>query len=214
VKPSVNACLIVATFLAPATSSAGVTSWPTVKTLHKSFSIREPAKAVVKSVIRDTSGKDLYLFVCRTGNDESVPDVNYAGDLDCRLMEARGGEREENLLLETHASNVAAWYSRGRMFAHELNGDCASYPEYGRLRHFRLRRMLLTMAFEAVRFEPAHGVESPALASYTLTLTVTPDPTAIRDVAESSGYLDPNVKRPGENRSCSTVQKGNEWGDE
>src|SRR5260221_4153629 len=127
------------------TPRAGSPSWPVVQTLHRSFVIQEPSKAVVQTFIHDNSGADLYLFICRTGDDESVPGVNYVGDLDCRLMEAKGGEREENLLLETHAPDVAAWYSRGRMLADELSGACAKYPEYGRLRHFRLRGMLLTL---------------------------------------------------------------------
>ena len=38
------------------------------------------------------------------------------------------GEVEQNLLIE--APGLAAWYSRGRMFARELQGECARYPEY------------------------------------------------------------------------------------
>jgi hypothetical protein len=182
--------------------------------VRETFTISNPATAVVKAVIEEASGKPAYLFVCRTGDDDSVPHINYAGTLDCRLMEAAGGEREENLLLETHAANVAAWYSRGRMSDDELHGACADYPEYGLVRHFRLRGMRLTMRFEDVVFKSEGCSRSPCLASYKLALEVDPDPTAHTDVAESSGYLDPNVQRPGEHRSCSQVQKGTEWDDD
>lgn len=214
VSRRIRTIFLAAVCVSATISHAGNLSWPVVQAVHASFVIKEPSKAVVKTWVRGQSGNNLYLFVCRTGDDESVPDVIYAGDLDCRLMEAEGGEREANLLLETHAPNVAAWCSRGRMFAHELHGDCANYPEYGRLRHFRLRGMLLTLSFEHVRFVPRHGSEAPHLASYTLTLSVEPNARALRDIAEGSGYLDPNVKRPVENRSCSIVQRGNEWRDE
>lgn len=189
-------------------------SWPEVRGFEATFTISDPSKAVLTLIIKTTSGEPAYLFVCRTGSDDSVPEVNYSGTLDCRLMEASGGEREENLLLESHAANLAAWYSRGRMFDYELYGDCAAYPEYGRVRHFRLRGMRLTMQFTDVVFNAEGPSRSPSVAAYKLTLTVEADANATRDIAESSGYLDPNVDRPGEPRSCSKVKRGSEWGDD
>jgi len=190
---------------------AAETSWPTVRPLRETFAVSDPARAVIKTTITDNAGGALYLFVCRAGNDESVPDVNYSGDLDCRLMDAALDERETNLLLETDAPNVAAWYSRGRMFARDLMGECAKYPEYGAVRHFRLRGMLLTMYFKSVHFIPAPSGASSDLASYTLALTVERDKRATRAIAESSGYLDPHVSRPGVSRSCSVIERGTEW---
>ena len=137
---------------------AAPASWPQVVDFKRSFAIVDPPHAVVKADIMDATGHPLYLFVCRNMDDESVPDVIYAGDLDCRLMPA-GPEREENLLIEDES--LAAWYSRARMFANQLQGACASYPEHGRVRHFMLRGMRLTMAFESVSFNKGK------LASYT-----------------------------------------------
>ena len=122
--------------------------WPVVQSLDESFTITVPSKAVVKTFIRDLAGRATYLFICRTGDDESVPNVFYSGDLDCRLIPAERGEVEANLLLE--APRLAAWYSRGRMFARELQGACARYPEYGSVRSFRLRGIRLTMTFDKV----------------------------------------------------------------
>jgi hypothetical protein len=201
----------VFTWAAPLLPRAAA-QWPDVKRLDESFRITDRARPVVKAVVRSANGDPLYLFVCRTGDDETVAGVIYVGDLDCRLMDARRGEIETNLLVETSA-NVAAWYSRGRMFARELYGDCARYPEYGLLRHFRLRGMHLTMTFTRVRFSRVAADQSPMLVSYTLRLRVEPDRTAERDIAESSGYLDPSTQVPGSARSCSIVQKGNEWGE-
>jgi hypothetical protein len=95
------------------------------------------------------------------------------------------------------------------MFPEELHGDCAIYPEYGRLRHFRLRGMSVTLSFEDVRFKESNGDARPQLASYKLRVTVAPDSKAMRDIAESSGYLDPHRKEAG--RSCAVVRKGEEW---
>jgi hypothetical protein len=185
------------------------TQWPVVQRLDQSFTISDPNRAVVKTFILGTHGESLYLFICRTGDDESVSNVNYAGDIDCRLIPAELGEVERNLLVE--APNLSAWYSRGRMFARELQADCATYPEYGRERHFRLRGLRLTMNFDDLRFAPPRADGSPRLASYILRLRVDPDATARGSIAESSGYLDPGRQLSSAPRSCSMIRKGNEW---
>jgi hypothetical protein len=82
------------------------------------------------------------------------------------------------------------------MFASELTGECARYPEYGRVRNFRLRGLHLTMTFEDVVFANLRTDTAPRLASYTLHVRVVRDPTAQRSIAESSGYLDPSRKVP------------------
>lgn len=191
------------------TPGQGVTQWPAIQPYDEVFKIENPSKAVVRTFLRDTAGKPLYLFVCRTGEDESVPDVNYAGDLDCRLIPAEAGEVESNLLIE--APDLAAWYSRGRMFASELQGDCAEYPEYGRERNFHLRGLRLTMRFEDVSFAAPVGDGKSRLASYALRVRAVRDEAAVCDIAASSGYLDPSRSVPGDPRSCSIVRKGNEW---
>jgi len=203
--------MAVAILVAAAGCFAAEPSWPTVRPLRETFVVSDPARALIKTTIAGIDDGARYLFVCRTGNDESAPDVNYSGDLDCRLMDAARGEAASNFLLETDAPNVAAWYSRGRMFARDLIGDCAKYPEYGAVRHFSLRGMRLTMSFKSVRFVASTGGTSPGLASYSLELNVEPDQRATSAIAESSGYLDPHVSRPGVSRSCSVIQRGTEW---
>jgi hypothetical protein len=179
-------------------TSAEAQRWPVILVKDESFVISDPSRAVVKTFVQRTDGNPAYLFVCRTGDDESVPGTNYAGDLDCRLIPANRGEVEQNLLVE--APNLAAWFSRGRMFANELDGDCARYPEYGRVRHFRLRGMRLTMTFEKLVFATAKNDGTPRLTSYTLHLHVAPDAAVRRSIAELSGYLDPSREAPNDPR--------------
>jgi hypothetical protein len=179
--------------------------WPRVAELDTLFVIADATHPHVKTFIRSPSGKPLYLFICRQGDDPEAPgDINYSGDLDCRLMPAELREVEENLLVEDH--KVAAWYSRGRMFAQHLRGACADYPEYGLVRHFRLRGMRITMRFTHALFS-----EQRELRSYQLQVAVVNDPTARRDIAAISGYLDPGRQVPNHPRSCSVVVRGNEW---
>jgi hypothetical protein len=177
--------------------------WPPIAPVDTLFNVEAGTHPHVKTFVRSPNGKPLYLFICRDADDPAVGNVNYAGDLDCHLLPADRGEVEENLLVERH--DVAAWYSRGRMFTSQLRGACAAYPEYGLTRHFRLRGMQITMEFKDTTFSL-----TGELRSYVLRFAVMPDSTAHRDIAENSGYLDPERRAPG--RSCTTVQRGNEWG--
>jgi hypothetical protein len=185
-------------------------SWPPVQATEKVFEIENPDQAAIKLQIRDTKGAPQYLFVCRTGEQTAVPQVVYANDLDCRLIPASQGEIEENLLVEN--PHEKAWFSRGHMTAPDLYGECGKYPEYGQLRHFRLRGLELTLEFFDVKFTATHssldGPPSARLASYKLRLAVRPDPTSKRNISERSGYLDPLREGQTPTRSCGDVRKG------
>ena len=187
--------------------------WPLVAAFHQRFHVSE-SRPAIRTTLYGVDGLPLYLFVCRNAEDPEARQVNviYAGDLDCRLIEAHLGEVETNLLVET--PDVAAWYSRGRMFAEELCGDCAQYPEYGRHRTFRLRGMRLSLQFEDLRFkdEPAPvGRGAPQLLSYSLSITVEPDARALLPIVAPSGYLEPHRVVDGRRRGCSVVLTGTEW---
>ena len=182
-------------------------AWPEIAPLDQTFVVADAHLAVIRTFVRDLRGRAVYLFICRTADDERVPDVNYAGELDCRLIPAELGEVETNLLVESPA--LAPWYSRGRMFARELIGDCGRYPEYGRSRNFRLRGLRLTMTFSDVTLRAPRADGSPRAKSYRLRLQVVPDPAARLRIAEESGYLDPHRAVP--ERSCAVVRKGREW---
>jgi len=187
-------------------------AWPQINPVTQSFLISDPSKPFVKTFIKTVDGKEFYLFICRNGEDKTHgEDFNYSGAIDCRLMEAEGGEKERNLLVES--KDLSPWYSRGRMFFEELYGDCANYPEYGHIRHFKLRQMKITMEFNDVQFKKDKNELLPLVTSYSLRLTVEPDKTAKTEIAELSGYLDPSRQVPGHSRSCQKVLKGNEWKD-
>jgi hypothetical protein len=77
-------------------------------------------------------------------------------------------------------------------------GACGRYPEYGRLRTFRLRGMRVTLEAQEV----TGGAK--AAQSFVLVINVTPDLGATTPRADQPGFLDP--RRPG--RSCATVLPG------
>lgn len=196
---------MIAEFLMAAqvvTIGESVRPWPGVQPFEATFHVADPRNPFIRAAIADSAGRPLYLFVCRGAEQTERPDIVYAGTLDCRLMAAAGGEVEENLLVEDEG--LSAWYSRGRMFPYELAGICAEYPEYGRVRHFSLRGMRLTLSFENATFAGAD-----TLRQFDVRVSVVPDLSATTAIAASCGYLDPNRQVPG--RSCRSVQKGVEW---
>jgi hypothetical protein len=143
--------------------------------------------------------------VCRSDSDPSGPsDVNYSGSLDCRLIPAELGEIETNLLVESH--RLAAWYSRGRMFYHELYGACANYPEHGRVRNFHLRGLTLTMEFLDVEFDPlpkGQPTDDVQVRSYKLRVSAKDNPSAIRDIRRAKRLFGSLSARA---NPCSVVQ--------
>ena len=183
---------------------AASVTWPKVAPFHHSYHLIQADMPVIKTSVDGLDGKPLYLFVCRSGDDESVPDVNYSGSLECRLIPYNEGEVETTLLIETHNERTPAWYSRGRMLANELYGKCAEYPEYGAVRHFSLRRMEITLSYGDIKFNPGKANGQPSLTSYELTVDITPDDSATSDIARASGYMDPSRQ----NYDCSKIVKG------
>jgi hypothetical protein len=74
--------VLTALSLSASTAQNTVRTWPDVQSLEQAFAISDPSKAVVRTFVCDQKNAPIYLFVCRTGDDERVANVNYAGDLD------------------------------------------------------------------------------------------------------------------------------------
>lgn len=195
----------------PVDPEAAAGTWPAVQPLDARFEITDADHAAVAVEIAGDGGSALYRLSCRTG-DQPPPrsdgsSLVYMGDLDCHLMDATAPPASaENLLRETHAGGWPAWMSRGQMYGAQITTACANYPEYGRVRHFRLRGMLLTLRFEAPMFrEPA---AFPMLKSYTLQVRVERDESATSDIAQVSGYRPPVIPMPMDDQACTTILQG------
>ena len=128
---------------------AGDTSWPIIKEFDEEFLAYSEGKPVeyVKP-LKDLNGNTKYLLVCRGGTTEYTDslsdklDINYVSPLTCILNNGEK-ETESSLLAE---DDSPPWHTRGQYHLFEFIGDCADYPEYGLLRHFRLRGFELTLS--------------------------------------------------------------------
>lgn len=179
------------------------TDWPKIANLQKTLSINTNAEDIYRAIpITDRGGKLLYTLFCRGGSDAFLDrlsdssEINYVGPLCFMLVEGNRITEDYNLLCE---DGSAQWYSRGQLHSYgDIISPCGSYPEYGNLRHFRLRAFELTLQFLnfVLRLDGS-------LLTFDVHIDVHSDSTATSSIAEQTGYLPPV------DSSCTNVIKGN-----
>lgn len=175
--------------------------WPAVSPVRRSYRFPVASAAVVRMAVRSPAGAPLYILQCRpiaafpngvisTFECALVPAANAAADV------ANGYS-----LLTSDPMNPTA-RGRGLVSADEIWSTCGDYPEYGRVRRFRLRGMVLTLDFKHVGFvteRKGAASGSPivhAIKSFELDVSVSQDPTALSAVAEPAAYRAPPMVKP------------------
>ncbi|HEY9157475.1 hypothetical protein [Candidatus Binatus sp.] len=183
-------------------------AWPEMAEFTAKVEIETSADRIFfEFPLIDVHGETRYGFICAGGSEKYLAklgapwDVNYVGPFACRLVEGKTDpvKSEDSLLSEDESPY---WYSRGRLDNfRELTGSCARYPEYGALRHFRLRGFELTLSFGGVEVDKAGNP-----TYFTLTVSLRRDATITSPQAEQTGYLTPYKV----GSSCDKVLKGNQ----
>lgn len=193
----------VFTFILAASAGQSAESlWPIMKEFADSFAVdTKAAKIEFIKPLYDLNGVARYVFVCRGGDDwyldelERQTRILYVGPLGCRLSEANK-EVEYSLLAD---DELAPWHTRGQYHSYnEVVGDCGRYPEYGSVRHFRLRGFELTLSAVDQIFDSLNQ-----LVSFRMKVSLRQDDTIKSRQAEQTGYLPPH-------EDCKTIMKGNE----
>ena len=147
----------------------------------------------------DRLGRQRYVLWCEGGSEKyldrlsDTTGINYVAPLMCVLNE--GNKRSEASLLAE--DDVGPWHTRGQFAWEQLTGECGRYPEYGRVRHFRLRGFVLTLEAADPVLVDGH------LSAFDLRISVKNDPTATSSMAARAAYLPPAG-------DCSVVRAGNE----
>ena len=188
----------IVVFALSCTSLAAESTWPKMKEFDDSFVVdtREEGTEFIKPLC-DVNGTVRYVFLCRAGTDGYLDkhshDITFVGPLFCRLSEG-AKEVEFSLLAE---DDSAPWHSRGQYDFRSLLGDCGKYPEYGRVRHFRLRGFELTLSVTDV--VPS---DHDQLVSLRMNVSLRRHDRITSKQAEQPGYLPPD-------NNCKTIKKGN-----
>jgi hypothetical protein len=182
--------------------------WPPVAPFSKTFHIPDAHNASVVADIESTDGKRLYQLTCHDGDyvsrakcyrcsEDSFP---YAGLLQCRLVPI------ESLPFSYWDSDALAPYfagdgqSRAIFTKDELVGKCADYPGWGRIRHFTLRGMQLTLSVAELEVN-SEGDAS----SYRFSVDVEPDVGAISAITGPSQFAEPEYDEAPQKSACDKV---------
>jgi hypothetical protein len=175
--------------------------WPAVRPLQRTFHMNlRSGPTDIDFPILDSRGAQIYRFTCRGGDQDRLDalgeflNINLTGPFSCLLNEGHA-ESEASLLSEDESAH---WFSRGQFHSSELVGACASYPEFGRVRSFKLRGFKLTLSISGL-VQGRDG--SPSRFKFHVALA--PDPSANGAQAQQTGYLRPRG-------SCRPIKRGNE----
>ena len=166
-------------------------AWPTIAPSKGTVQFARGGKAAIDVSILGANGVPLYILRCLTVESEPADSrANYTGDFECRMLESDAAA--DGLSMLHDSESVTEWDSRGRFNRQELEGACAVYPEYGRVRHFRLRGLELALELSEVAFRTT-GDARPmsALRSFRFSWSVIPAADALSERAEL-----PKVRNP------------------
>jgi len=170
--------------------------WPRVREFEVTVGFDNSGQRFDLNIpIFNMQGIPIYWFICNGGDyyDSSPGDVIYVTPLSCRLN-LENIETDESLLAE---DDSPVWHTRGQFHSSQFVGACAKYPEYGRLRHFRLRGFGLTL--EVLDF----WMKNDKIDYLLLKISLQNDETALTEQAEQTVFLNP--QRQG--GSCEFIEK-------
>lgn len=109
---------------------------------------------------------------------------NYVGDLSFCLYE--GDTPQGNSVLGY--DGLPIWFTRAQVRYGDLLGASGAYPEFGRLRHFRLRGCELTVRFSDIQADAKGKVRS-----LRMSVSGKADPSITCSMEEPTGYLLPKT---------------------
>jgi hypothetical protein len=176
--------LIISIIAVLASNSVSSTStWPSVQPVIRSYAfvaMDSLSDYPVELLIRTTQGVPAYRLECHSGDYEGEYVIYFSGTFHCGLFAVRGDKVTSwNLLADiTKDEQSSDWFNRGRMIDGQLLGACGAYPEYGRIRHFRMRGMSVTLEFTDLKWHDREGPQGPTLQQFTVIVAIAPDPTA------------------------------------
>lgn len=192
---------------------ANSVAWPPIRPMHESVYFENARQAAATFTIVGKDNKPLYRIECHTSEFEGDPDFDYSGDFECRLTSLYSAETYSTLFTE-NPKQSRDWESRARFLSEELIGKCADYPEFGRVRHFRLRGMKITLILSDILFWSSAEMgdrkpRRPELKSFRFAVQVEADAEARTGITEPVPYSEPPYAHP-ENqqdfsRNCEVI---------
>jgi hypothetical protein len=156
--------------------------WPPVLPVHRVLTFIHPGQngrdtpALV--LVPRQEGGTVYKLECHNGNYDDQREMTFSGDFQCALYALQGGRVSSGNLL------ADSTHDRGRMLSAQLSDRCGAYPEFGLVRHFRVRGMRVTLEFGDLKWSASN--ETEGLDQFTVDLTVEPDLSALAETSETA----------------------------
>ena len=167
-------------------ASAGSYEWPRVAPFRAKFNVRDVRRMKVDLDLHSVNGSPLYGLRCRSGESRDA-EFDFSGDFQCWLRSLNPDDVYIDLFTYEPLGNLGI-ESRARFFSEELLGRCANYPEYGRIRTFRVRGMVVRLALSHVRFvlgrRYGRGKPITLVHSFDLEVGVVPDGSILSAIDE------------------------------
>jgi hypothetical protein len=186
-------------------------SWPQVAPLRVAVYFADASHAdATFTIFHRTTREPAYRVDCHHGGYDLDSTFDYSGDFECRLLPLYASTKYSTLFTEDPAQS-RDWESRARFLADQLVGGCATYPEWGRIRHFRVRGMRITLELDriAIGYDsiPNSRTTRPVLKAFGFSINVVPDSTVTSEITEPAGVQEPPYVHPEEEgnylRRCS-----------
>lgn len=197
-----------------------VAHWPAVSPVHRMYEFNDASHAAIpKLTIKSINGKPLYDISCYTEWD-FPGNYDYSGIFMCRMLPLYKSPLDDNSLAQSNLfygpNPIAQWDTRSRFLINQLIGECGTYPEYGRVRHFRFRGMKITLKISNLNFEEEKGAASNKffllkLHDFEFTIDVKSEPNVTNNFAATTEYKAPKLIQ--DNRSsgfiydCSKIRR-------
>jgi hypothetical protein len=154
-------------------------AWPQVQTTESSirvFYIGNPLKNGLDMTIRTADGRPAYWLMCHTF-DYQNRDLVYSGMMQCFMFPIPWMAGSRSLLDDDLAPSSAE--SRARFLPRHLAPRCAVTPEWGAVRHFWFRNLVVTLSISDIKRNPdPERPDRPFIEAYTFTAKVEPYPNA------------------------------------
>ncbi len=184
--------LLIGLYILAFASACKAETWPRLRDFHMSVGITWNVDRIdIDIPLFDESGNIAYRLICRGGKEsyldklsEGPNGINYVGPLMCILNE--GNEETELSLLADANDRGGPWHTRGQYFMNQLVGACGDYPQYGRVRTFKLRGFELTLDLSESSGDDARLAYSVMKIVVKKNLTIRSRRAELSEVAEPS----------------------------
>lgn len=194
-------------------------SYPLIKSIDTTFTFDDAKKAFIELFIKGLDGEDLYCLKCDNyWHADSHPDDNFdfSGEFECYLKALYKYIPRTNLLSEAEHMTSDWDSSRARYFTAELLGECGDYPDYGRIRTFKLRGMDLIFIMKNIDFnvdtvsiQNSEIILDYTINSYDFQIIALSNPNNTTEITQTSSFVKPKAisfKYQNENScDCSKV---------